>query len=43
VRAALDAGKPLPMALKEARVWGAKERLFERVLPLLSDRQLAHW
>ncbi len=40
-RAALAAGKPMPMALKEARAWGAKERLFERVLPLLSERALA--
>ncbi|MBC7938758.1 MAG: DNA polymerase III subunit delta, partial [Chitinophagaceae bacterium] len=41
-RAALDQGKPLPLALKEARVWGLKEKLFERVLPLLSDHQAAH-
>jgi DNA polymerase-3 subunit delta len=40
-RAALDAGKPLPLALKEARAWGLKERLFERVLPQLADHQLA--
>lgn len=42
-RAALDGGAPLPMALREARVWGAKERLFERVLPQLAGHQLAHW
>ena len=41
-RAALDQGKPLPMALKEARAWGLREKLFERVLPVLSDHQLAH-
>ncbi len=41
-RAALDDGKPIPMALKEARVWGLKEKLFERVLPTLADHQLAH-
>jgi DNA polymerase-3 subunit delta len=41
-RAALDEGRPLPLALKEARVWGLKEKLFERVLPSLSDHQLAH-
>ncbi|MBV8034240.1 DNA polymerase III subunit delta [Roseateles sp.] len=35
VRAALDAGKPLPLALREARVWGAKERLVERIAPRL--------
>ena len=42
VKDALAAGKPLPMALREARVWGAKERLFERVVPLLSDHSVAH-
>ncbi|MEO8807518.1 MAG: DNA polymerase III subunit delta [Burkholderiaceae bacterium] len=42
VRDALGAGKPLPMALREARVWGAKERLFERVVPMLSDSAVAH-
>ena len=35
-RAALDDGKPLPLALREARVWGVKESLFERALPLLA-------
>jgi DNA polymerase-3 subunit delta len=40
--AALVAGKPLPLALKDARVWGAKEKLLERVLPLLADHQVAH-
>ena len=42
VKDAVVEGKPLPMALKEARVWGVKERLFERVLPALADHQLAH-
>ena len=32
-RQALDAGKPLPMVLRELRIWGPRERLFERVLP----------
>lgn len=40
VRAAMDAGRPLPMALREARVWGRKERLYERLLPRLTGRQL---
>ncbi len=40
--AALQAGKPVPLALKDARVWGVKEKLFERVLPLLTDHQVAH-
>jgi DNA polymerase III subunit delta len=42
VREALDAGRPLPLALREARVWGAKERLIERAAPLLSGHQLDH-
>ena len=42
-REAVDAGRPLPLALREARVWGLKEKLFERVLPQLADHQLAHW
>jgi DNA polymerase-3 subunit delta len=42
-RAAMDAGQPLPMALREARVWGAKEKLFERVLPALTAARAAHW
>jgi len=40
VREALDGGKPLPMALREARVWGVKERLFERLVPGLNPRSL---
>ena len=39
--AALQSGKPLPMAIKSAGVWGQKERLLERVLPLLVDHQVA--
>ncbi len=42
VKDAQAQGRPLPMALREARVWGQKERLFERVLPLLDPQQLAH-
>ncbi|ODV09503.1 MAG: DNA polymerase III subunit delta [Rubrivivax sp. SCN 70-15] len=42
VRAAQAEGRPLPLALREARVWGLKERLFERALPLLADHQLEH-
>ena len=41
VKDAVSAGKPLPMALREARVWGAKERLFERAVPGLSDAAVA--
>lgn len=43
VRQALDAGRPMPMALRENRVWGAKEKLVERVLPRLSAATLAQW
>jgi DNA polymerase-3 subunit delta len=42
VKDAMVGGKPLPLALRESRVWGAKERLYERVLPGLADHQLAH-
>ena len=42
-RSALDEGRPLPLALREARIWGAKERLFERLLPQLTARRLASW
>jgi DNA polymerase-3 subunit delta len=42
VKDAMASGRPVPMALREARVWGAKERLFERVVPLLSDHTVAH-
>ena len=41
VKDAMGQGRPLPMALRENRIWGAKERLFERVLPKLSERTLA--
>lgn len=43
VRQALDAGRPMPMALREHRVWGTKEKLMERVLPRLSAATLAQW
>lgn len=36
VKDAMAAGRPLPLALRENRVWGLKERLFERVLPRLA-------
>lgn len=41
VKDAMTAGKPLPMALREARVWGVKERLFERAVPLFTENALA--
>ena len=33
---ALASGQPLPMVLRSLRIWGNKERLFERVVPRLS-------
>ncbi len=42
VKDALGAGTPLPLALREARVWGAKERVFERAVTLISESSLAH-
>ncbi|MBN8556808.1 MAG: DNA polymerase III subunit delta [Proteobacteria bacterium] len=41
VKDAMAAGKPLPMALRENRIWGPRERLFERVLPRLGDASTA--
>jgi len=42
VKDALAAGKPLPLALREARVWGAKERVFERAVMLIGESAIAH-
>ena len=39
--AALQGGKPLPMAIKSAGVWGQKEKMLERVLPLFAGHQVA--
>jgi DNA polymerase-3 subunit delta len=41
VKDAMAAGKPLPMALREQRIWGTRERLFERVLPRLTETRLS--
>ena len=49
VKDAMNAGRPLPMALRENRIWGHKERHYERLLPHASDAALArllqsaHW
>ena len=40
VHDAVAAGKPLPMALRESRIWGPKERLFERIVPQLQGAAL---
>jgi DNA polymerase-3 subunit delta len=42
VKDAMAAGRPMPMALRENRVWGAKEKLFERVLPQIDEATLAN-
>jgi len=36
VRGALDAGRPLPVALSEARLWGPRQQLVERSVPRFS-------
>lgn len=41
VKDAMADGRPLPMALREQRIWGLREKLFERVLPKLSSSRLA--
>ena len=41
IKDAMAEGKPLPMALREHRIWGPREKLFERVLPRLSASRLA--
>jgi DNA polymerase-3 subunit delta len=43
LRQAVDAGRPLPVALRENRVWGGREKLMERALPLLGVATLAKW
>ena len=40
VHDAMAEGKPLPLALRDARVWGVREKLFERALPLLTPLTL---
>ena len=40
VKDAVSAGRPMPQVLREQRIWGNKERLFERVLPQLSPATL---
>ena len=41
VKDAMAQGRPLPMALREQRIWGVRERLFERVLPRIRDMDLS--
>lgn len=37
---AVGAGRPLALALREARVWGTREKLFERAVPRLDAGRL---
>ena len=41
VRDSLDKGKPLPMVLQEQRIWGMRQRLFERVIDRVPTIALA--
>ena len=41
VKDATAQGRPLPLALKEQRIWGNRERHFARVLPRLGEAALA--
>ena len=41
VKDAITQGRPMPVALRENRIWGAKEKLYERILPRLSQANLA--
>ena len=36
IKDAIRQGRPMPVALREQRLWGNKERLFERAVPRLS-------
>ncbi len=38
---ALRAGRPMPLALRENRIWGPKERHFERIAPRVSPVAVA--
>jgi DNA polymerase-3 subunit delta len=41
VKEATEEGKPMPLALREARIWGARERLFDRAVPRLKPAMAA--
>jgi DNA polymerase-3 subunit delta len=43
VKSATAVGKPLPLALREQRVWGPREKRFERALPGLGLAELQTW
>jgi DNA polymerase III subunit delta len=41
VRAALDEGRPMPMALSQARIFGPRQQLIERTVPRFSGVALS--
>ena len=41
VKDAMKAGRPMPVALRENRIWGPKERHFERIAPRVSPAAVA--
>lgn len=41
VKDAVQSGRPMPLALRENRVWGTREKLYERVLPQIGETTLA--
>ena len=43
VKTAVQQGRPLPMVLREQRVWGPREKRFERLVPRLAAEQVAGW
>ncbi|WP_334155229.1 DNA polymerase III subunit delta [Tepidimonas sp.] len=43
VRQAMDRGQPLPLVLREQRVWGPREKRYERLLPRLRAAQTGRW
>lgn len=43
VRQALDRGQPLALVLREQRVWGPREKRYERLLPRLRAAQTGRW
>ncbi len=43
VKMATAEGRPMPMALRENRIWGPREKRYEKVLPRLSIPDLEQW
>jgi DNA polymerase-3 subunit delta len=43
VKTATAEGRPMPLALRENRIWGPREKRYEKVLPRLSIPVLEQW